>query len=150
MDGLDRVELRPAADLDFYPRYQALYQQIYDERPHLRGEVRTESADGLARCLSQGLLFEVHVDGRWSGIFAAARSSITGVRGIYVIEVILAKEVRGHGLGVAVHKRFAEACAQREPAAIILGTIWNGNLPSLRTAERAGRVNVGAFYFFQV
>jgi RimJ/RimL family protein N-acetyltransferase len=150
VNGINRVELKPPTDLDFYSRYQALYQQIYDERPHLRGEVRTESADGLGRCLSEGLLFEIHVDGRWSGVFAAARNSITGVRGIYVIEVILAKEVRGQGLGVAVHKRFAEAVAQCEPAAIILGTIWDGNLPSRRTAERAGRVNVGAFYFLQL
>jgi hypothetical protein len=150
VNGFERIELKPAADLEFYPRYKALYEQIYVERPRLRGEVRTESADGLGRCLSQGLLFEVYVEGRWSGVFAASRSSITGVRGIYVVEVILAKEERGQGLGVAVHKRFAEAVAQREPEAIILGTIWDGNLPSRRTAERAGRVNVGGFYFVQL
>ena len=149
-NGFDRVELRPAVDLDFYPRYKAIYEQVYVERPQLRGEVRTELADSLARCLAQGFLFEVHVDGRWSGVFAASRSAITGVRGIYVIEVILAKEARGQALGVAVHKRFAEWVVQNEPAAIILGTISNENKPSLRTAERAGRVNVGSFYYFQL
>jgi len=50
------------------------------------------------------------------------------------------------GLGVAVQRRFAERVASCEPRATIWGTVAHAKVPMRRTAERAGRVDVGATY----
>jgi len=143
--GLARVELRRAAGLEFYPQYEAVYAQMLDRRPHLRGEVGAESQPSLAECLEQGLLSEVFVDGTWSGIFAARRDRVAGVRGLQVVEIVLTQSARGQRLGQAVHQRFARSVAQADPATILMGTISPKNTPSLRTALRAGRMEIGAF-----
>ena len=145
--GLGRVALRRGTSLEFYPRYEAAYAQMLDARPHLKGEVDVESRERLAECLEQGLLCEVFVDGAWSGLIAARRDLIAGVRGLQVVEIVLVESARGQGLGAAVHQRFARLVAEADPAAIVMGTISARNLPSLRTALRAGRLEIGAFYW---
>jgi len=145
--GLDRIELRRSTSLDFYQRYEAAYDQMLGERPHLRGDVKVESRETLAACLEEGLLSEVFVDGAWCGLIAARRDMIAGVRGIHVVEIVLTKGARGQGLGVAVHQRFARCVYETDPAAIMIGTISPNNAPSLLTASRAGRLEIGAYHW---
>ena len=145
--GFDRVDLRRSVSVDFYPRYQAIYEAVYAERPALRGEVRTESEDSLADCLGAGLLFEIYVDGKWCGVLAADRRTVAGIRGVYMVEIVLEQGARGQGLGPAVHQRLAAAVADLEPTDIIFGTIAAVNPWSRRTALRAGRVEIGAWHW---
>ena len=145
--GLDRVELRRAAGLAFYPDYEAAYAQMLEERPHLSGVIEAESRETLGECLEQGFLFEVLVDGAWSGLIAARRDLVAGVRGLQVVEIVLTRAARGQGLGLAVHQRFARAVAAIDPATVLLGTISAKNAPSLRTALRAGRLEIGAWHW---
>jgi hypothetical protein len=147
--GLDRVVLVTCDDLACYDRYVALYDEIYLERPWARTELRVENRETLAHCRSQGLLFHAHVDNVWSGIVAGTRSGGAArgaVKGIQVAEIILAGAARGSGLGVAVQRRFAEYVASREPTSMIWGTIAHANVPMRRTAEHAGRVDIGTTY----
>jgi hypothetical protein len=148
--GLDRVTLRRAETLAFYPDYEATYAQVLDERPVLRGEIAAESMETLAECLEQGLVYEVLVDGGWSGLFAARTDLVAGVRGLQVVEIVLTRAARGQGLGAAVHQRFARATAAIEPATIILGTISARNAPSLRTALNAGRLEIGTRHWLDL
>jgi hypothetical protein len=144
--GLGRVELRRSTSLGFYPRYEAAYARMLDARPHLKGEVGVESRERLAECLKQGLLCEALVDGAWSGLIAPRRDLVAGVRGLQVVEIVLVESVRGQGLGLAVHQRFARLVAATDPTTILIGTISAKNTHSLRTALRAGRLEIGAFY----
>jgi hypothetical protein len=144
--GFDRVALVPCTDLDFYDRYVALYDDIHNERPWARNEVTPEDRGSLEDCLAQGLLLHIEVDGAWYGIVAGTHSMREAISGIQVAEIILSRSARGRGVGVAVQRRFAEQVAMREPAAIIWGTIAHANVPMRRTAERAGRMDIGATY----
>jgi hypothetical protein len=145
--GLDRVKLVASTDLASYDRYVALYEEITSERPWMRGVVFPEDRDSLERCCQQGLMFEVLVDGTWSGLVAGSLGTIGGVKGVQVVEIILSRQARGSGLGIAVQRRFAEAVAVRDPSAIIWGTVAGSNMPMRRTAERVGRIDVGAYYW---
>ena len=145
--GLERVELRRSITVDFYPRYQAIYEAVYVARPALRGEVRTETRESLADCLALGLLSEIFIDGNWAGVLAADQRSVMGIQGVYLVEIVLAQEVRGQRLGPAVHQRFAREIVEARPAQIVLGTISDKNPWSRRTALRAGRIEIGAWHW---
>jgi hypothetical protein len=69
------------------------------------------------------------------------------VRGLQVVEIVLIESARGQRLGPAVHQRFARLVAEADPATILMGTISAKNVPSLRAAQRAGRQEIGAFYW---
>jgi RimJ/RimL family protein N-acetyltransferase len=148
--GLARVTLRRPGDLSFYARYVDAYNQAYLARPFMRGAVRTESEKALAESHAEGLLYEITVDGGWAGIVAARRQVIAGVGGTYMVEILLDSAARGQGLGPAVHQRFATRVAGTDPSAIITGTIAAVNVPSLKTATRAGRVEIGAWHWVDV
>jgi hypothetical protein len=49
-----------------------------------------------------------------------------------------------------VHQRLAIKVASVDPSAILTGTIASVNKPSLKTATRAGRIEIGAWYWFDL
>jgi hypothetical protein len=148
--GFERIVLRRARNLDFYPRYVAAYEQMFATRPQLRGQVRIEPENSLANCLEQGLLYEIHVDGGWAGIVAASRETVVGVTGCYMNEIVLEGAARGQSLGPAVHQHFAKVVAAENPSGVITGMIASVNVPSLKTAIRAGRIEIGAWHWWEV
>ncbi|WP_127075590.1 hypothetical protein [Rhodomicrobium lacus] len=145
--GSMRVTLKRSSSLAFYSRYKAVYEATYVERPGLRGEVRTETEDSLGFCLRHGFLFEILVDGRWAGVVAAKWRTLAGIRGVFMVEIVLDGDVRGQRLGPAVHQLFAEAVAMSAPEAVIIGTISAKNPWSLQAARRAGRIEIGAWHW---
>ena len=148
--GLARVTLQRPADLGFYPRYVEAYEQMFLARPQMRGEVRVESEETLAACHAEGLLYEIAVDGAWAGIMAARHQVIAGLSGTYMVEILLDGPARGQGLGPAVHQRLAAKVAAADPSAILTGIIAPVNEPSLKTATRAGRVEIGVWHWIGV
>jgi L-amino acid N-acyltransferase YncA len=144
--GHSRVKLTRRADLDFYPHYVAIYHEMYAERPHLERIVMIESRKSLESCAKEGFLFEIAVDGRVAGIVAAMPRTIASLPGVDVVEIVLDRSARGQALGSAVHQHFATAVAAATPDAVITGTIARENVPSWRTATRAGRIEIGAWY----
>ncbi len=148
--GLARVALHRPADLSFYPRYVAAYNEMFLARPQMRGAVRIECETTLAASHAEGLLYEISVGGLWAGIVAARHQVIVGVRGAYMVEILLDSMVRGQRLGPAVHRRFAANVAATDPSTLITGTIAAVNEPSLKAASRAGRVEIGAWHWVDV
>ena len=148
--GFSRVTLTAASDLKFYPRYVDTYEQVFAVRPELRGEVNIETQDSLGACLAEKLLFEIAVDGAWAGIVAARRQMLAGLDSIFMVEILLDQRARGHGLGLAVHQHFAREVALIDPDAVVSGTIAPVNVPSLKTALKTGRVEIGAWYWTDI
>ena len=148
--GLTRVTLQRPADLRFYPRYVEAYNQMFSARPELRGFVCIEREATLAECRAEGNLYEIAVDGVWAGVIAARRQVVAGLRGIYMVDILLDHTARGQGLGPAVHQRLALKVASVDPSAILTGTIASVNKPSLKTATRAGRIEIGAWCWFDL
>jgi hypothetical protein len=154
-DGLERVTLQRgtrATDLEFYERYVATYAEAYLERPWLPNESEPESPEDMREHLENGQIFEIFVDGHgvenWSGVTGTEPDTAFGLRGFLVLEMLLAKNVRGQRLGAAVQRRLAEAMvASGEPGDVLYGTIGSNNPPMLTTATRAGRVDVGGWFW---
>jgi hypothetical protein len=148
--NVNRLELAASDSLGFYDRYMALYSEIFAERPWARATLRVEDRESLQACLAEGLLFDVYVDGAWCGIIAGIHSARGGINGIEIVDIILARNIRGAGLGVAAQWRFADLVCRSERSAVIWGTISDKNVPMRKTAERAGRVDVGATLYVKL
>ncbi|MDX2008350.1 MAG: GNAT family protein [Meiothermus sp.] len=145
-EGMDRLELCRARDLEFYPRYAAMYVQLFAERLWMPDVSRQESREDMAHYLETALVYEIFVDGQWAGVTVVSRSQDVGATGYYMIEIALEQAFRGAGLGVAVQRSLVELLEDSGGDALF-GTIGAVNAPMLRTAKRVGRTDVGGHYF---
>ena len=143
-EGYGRVALRRPSDMAFYARYQQVLEERFARQPELEEYTRVEVQEDLAEYLEEGTLFEVLVDGSWSGLVGVTRDAEQGLRGFVVIEIVLADSARGQGLGVAVQQRLVEALAF-ESGDVLYGTIDARNTAAVKTAQRSGRVDLGGF-----
>lgn len=143
-EGYDRVALRRPSDMAFYARYRQVLEERFAKQPEFEEYTRIEEQEDFAEYLEEGTLFEVVVDGTWSGIVGVTRDMEQGLRGFVVIEIALADSMQGQGLGVAVQQRLVEALDFQSGDALY-GTIDARNTAAVKTAQRSGRVDVGGF-----
>ncbi len=148
-EGLERIRLEPAQDLDFYPRYVAMYQSLFAERPWMPDVSRQESFEDMRDYLTEDWLYEVFIDETWAGVTAVSPGFEVGAKGYYMIEIALEKTFRGQGLGVALQRRLVMLLAEKTTARslALFGTIGAINTPMLKTATRVGRIDVGGYYW---
>lgn len=135
---MERVHLKRSDSVEFYERYLEEYEDFHSANSHLRALVPVASRDALDTCLSEGLLFEVLVDGNWGGVIAGRKQSAFGMRGFRIVEELLSTSYRSQGLGPALQRHFIDRLPA-ESHAIVHGAIDPLNFPSLKTAKKTGR-----------
>ena len=148
--NLERIKLVRTENLDFYPRYASIYAELYLERPWLSEVSRMESLEDMKSYLEEGVTFEVLLDGNWAGITSFDRSQEHGLSGWYTNEIVLEKHARGQGIGASLQRIVAQTLLehpQTTESDLLWGTIGAINIPMLKTATRAGRVDVGGWYW---
>jgi RimJ/RimL family protein N-acetyltransferase len=141
----ERVRLEPATNLEFYPRYEASYQNLHAKYSWLADVSRMESFDDLQEYLINDQVFEIFVDNQWAGITVASRKAEFGLSGWYMIEITLEERWQGQGLGVAVQRALVSSLEFSE-FDCLFGTIGAVNIPMQKTAARVGRIDIGGEY----
>ncbi len=138
------AELGVAActDVSCYDAYAAIHAADVARDPDQARRVRVESRADLQELAVQGLVFDVVVDGEWAGIVAAEPGTKGGVRGAVVIELLLDHRYRGRGYGAHLSTLLARSLPMPDDECLI-GSIHHQNLPALRSALAAGRIDVG-------
>jgi len=144
-ETLRRVSLERATSLAFYADYEAVYKELQAEHPELEEVVSLETREDMQGYLDDGYVFEIFVDNLWAGITALEDDVQTGLSGLCVMEIALAKAFRAQGLGSAVQRHLASELVKSnvDKDTLLFGTIGEVNVPARRTAERAGRVDLG-------
>lgn len=143
----ERVRVERAADLGFYDEYARHYGRWHREAPGLARHVRVEPREALARHLADGLLFLVVIDGRIGGVMACFGDWCErGLWGYRMAEEFLYPDFRGQGLAAAVQRRYIDALDGSGGRAVF-GWIHPLNAPSIRTATRVGRIDVGGYFY---
>lgn len=144
--GHDALTLRRCVDLEFYPRFRAAYTAYLDGHPELAAGLYLGSEADLAPVVAEGHVYEAWSGDRWAGLVAAARTTYCGRPGYLVHEELLAAEFRGRGLAPGLQRGLID---HLDPAdgALLVGTIHADNRPSLATARRVGRCDVGGHVF---
>jgi GNAT superfamily N-acetyltransferase len=146
--GYERVLLKPSPDTSSYPRYRRAFEDLLQDSPSHREYTRMETEEDLGDLAKAGTLFDVLVDGHWSGITAVDVGNEEGAHGYRMIEILLARHARGQRLGSALQRRLIEALPDRRK--LLLGTIDVRNVAAIRAAERVGRRDVGGYLWVAV
>lgn len=97
----------------------------------------------LPRLHEAGELWAIRASGRIVGLLAVSRQQADNIPTLYSVEEkFVAPEYRGKGYASSALAVFAQQVAALDPFAVISGTIHGLNLPSRRSAVRAGRIAV--------
>lgn len=104
--------------------------------------IETTSLEDYRACATAGGLYVVAHEGRLGGVLAARPGIVRGVPGWEILDT----DLRGRRVAAHVQRRFIDRLDARR-GALVLGTIEATNEPSLRTALRVGRVEVGRWCF---
>lgn len=143
------ITLHSPDDCSFYPEYEQHYEAFWKARPDLKPFVRIESRDDLERYRAAGGLRLIEVDHTFAGVFAALPQTSHGLAGWCMHERILFDPFRGQHLGAAALWHFARTLPPQNNAALF-GTIVPDNQPSLRSARKLGRLDVGGTWWLHI
>ncbi|GGN30399.1 hypothetical protein [Deinococcus daejeonensis] len=141
----DDLTLVPTRDTSRHAEAQAAYDAVDAAHPHHPQEARLLSAEDLQEGIDAGTMFDVHWRGTWAGYAGTLAYPQLGLDAQVVQELLLAPHARGHGLGAALSTLLARHLP--DPAQVLSGTIHGRNRGALNAAARAGRHDVGGWWW---
>jgi hypothetical protein len=142
----DRFSFAPESAAVCYEEYARAYTGFLAASHAMEGRMRTESKETLDECARAGALFILRDGDRLAGLMAARPQTLRGIKGWEIVEEFLWDDYRGRGIAPAMQGRFTSGL-DNSHAQLVFGEIHDLNVPSLRTALRAGRTDVGGWVF---
>jgi L-amino acid N-acyltransferase YncA len=140
------IRLHPDRHGSSYREYTAIFDEFTENNPTWQGRIEKTGRLDYRACGDAGGLYTAEVDGEFGGVIAALPGTLRGVAGWVVYEEILAAKFRGRGLGSHLQALFA--CELDIGSnKLLLGTIDEENIASIRTAARCGRRDIGGWVF---
>ncbi|GGM06743.1 hypothetical protein GCM10010841_13760 [Deinococcus aerophilus] len=142
------LSLRPTTDLSNYVDARAAYAAVDAAHPEHPGQARLLSEEDLQATIDAGTMFDVLWHGGWSGYAGTLPDTRLGLPAQVVQELLFAPHARGHGLGPSL----STLLARHLPAdgRVLSGTIHGENRGALTAARRAGRQDVGGWWWLDL
>ncbi|EGT4328311.1 hypothetical protein AUM89_22195, partial [Cronobacter sakazakii] len=139
----DTVTLRLAEYVDFEWCRRALmdaYQYSLLAIPALRGNLCPVDEEELSNHISEGNAHIVYEEGIRVGLIICERGDVAFLRGYRISEEVIVPAFRGRSLASFAQRLLCNSLyhSSREPI-LLTGTIIPENLPSIKTAVKAGR-----------
>lgn len=145
--GSEALDLVPAAPDEAAAFLVPGYARVAAADPDLGSRLFPATSDDLESCRADGHLWWWTVQGERAGLIAARNDEVLGIRGLLMVEELVAAKFAGRGTAALAQRELAKrACASCADVKIV-GTIDAANAPSRATARRAGRAEVAAWHF---
>jgi len=141
-----RFSFGPESAAACYDEYARAYAEFLDASPVMEGRITAESQRSLDECARAGALFSLRDGDRLAGLMAARPDNARGINGWLIVEEFLWPDYRGQRMAPAMQRRFTSGL-DTSKGQLVFGEILDMNVPSLRTAVRAGRTDVGGWVF---
>jgi len=142
------VTLESISPADAIELITPIYRHLAEETPELTDRVPPADLDGLTGCADGGTLHAWAIDGVRAGVIATRLTTHRLVTGSLMWEIASLPEFRGRGSAAAAQVALAKVLFDEHGREhVLFGEIDTDNHASRRTAERVGRVEVGAHYW---
>lgn len=137
------LTLTPTLDLRHYPQAQEAYAAQAARHPNHPEQARLQSREDMQEAVDAGSMFDVLLNGVWSGYVGTLLEIKAGLPVHLVQEMLLTPEARGRGYGPYL----STLLAQHLPGdgRVLLGDIHGENLGAQRAAKAAGRHDIGGW-----
>lgn len=133
------VTVRLAHDRDLWTFYASAYRHFHASSPDLASVVLPLSQADFQDSLSQNEVFEIRLAQLRAGLFIARPAYRDGMHGYMLKDEILDTPFRFRGLAAHAQRRLARLLLGGRRN-VLFGVIAPENLPSVRAAEKAGRI----------
>lgn len=140
------IHLRSHLTGTAYADYVRWHDEFMRAHPEWEGRIAKTTRETFDDCAENGVLCSVEIRARRAGVLLARPGTIRGMSGWLMVDELLSSRYRGRGFAARMQRLFLERL-DPETHPIVLGTIDDQNLPSLRTAQRVGRSDVGGWVF---
>jgi hypothetical protein len=140
------MSLEPDSGLSCYGDYEQMFADVVRRNPNRQDRLSLESMDSLEQCARNGAMYCLRDRGVLAGVIAARLGAVRGIQAWYMVEEILGTTYQGRGLAPIMQRHFLLRL-DRSSAPLVIGEIDDENVPSLRTALRVGRKDVGGWVF---
>ncbi|WP_288475055.1 N-acetyltransferase [uncultured Pantoea sp.] len=125
------------------------YRTSWHKLPHLRGQLLATSSQELRDDIAGGHVCLIVWQGRVAGLMICVPRRLAFMEGFQIMDEVITPAFQGRGLAARAQRCLQQQLSQRYgPAALLTGTILPGNLPSLRSAQNAGRRCLLKYHFF--
>ena len=143
------AELRSVVSFaGLHDRYRKAFDAFVSDHPVVGAELWPTSLSEFEDLNSTGCVREVWIDDQWAGVIAAnVEDGFWGIPCHVIYEELLDEPFRGRGLAPVLQYEFLQHL-DRERSNLVVGTIHALNHASRRTAQRAGRIDVGGYDFY--
>lgn len=142
-----RVTLAPFADVtQAISLIETRFAHLKRESPDLWRNISPASADDLRQWHRDGELYSIQTEDATAGLIAAPTGSIEWIEGDEMSEEVVAVDYAGQRHAASAQTELAFKRRDRGQR-FLIGTIDSLNLPSRRSAERAGRFSVLDYVF---
>lgn len=139
-----QLQLRPAETAMHYDALVAAYAAVNAQHPDHPRQASVQSREDMDELASAGTLFDVLLDGEWSGYVGAVPQGDTlGMPAWVVQELALTPQARGRGYGRYLSGMLARVLSHDRP--VLIGTIHADNSGARAGAMAAGRHDVGGW-----
>ena len=150
----DALTLKPAASADFeWCRHALLegYKHSWSTIPALSGSLCSVDNEDLGNHIFEGHAYIVQEQGVRVGLIICEKENVAFLRGYRISEEVILPAFRGRSLASRAQRLLRNHFYNfsREDC-LIAGTILPENLPSIKTAENAGRTCVLRYEFLPV
>lgn len=136
IDNMIKYDLPLAIPKDYYDWYYNQYHIFHQLRPDFVDRVQVNSKEMMDKCLEQGLLYQLELNGEIAGLIAGEKERFLGESAVYIDEILTSSAFRGKGYASKLLGSFVGLIN----AKYLTCHIDNDNVTSTKTALRAGEV----------
>lgn len=150
----DTLKIAPAVYADLKWCRQALaeaYQHTFLTVPALKNNLYSMEEDELSNHILEGDVYIFQEYGIRVGLIICGKGEIAFLQGYRISEEVILPTFRGRSLASRAQRLLCNhlyRSSRKTP--LITGTIIPGNVPSIKTAERAGRTCILKYQFLPV
>ncbi len=142
------LTLEPTSETWAYHAIPDIREQLEPEVPLWGGTASASPQELLEACAEQGTLWRALYEGEYAGLMAVRWGRLRGLEGWEIVLELLAPACRGRGLASSLQRSTVRRLASS--GGLIFGAIDEENQPSIRTAQRVGRVDIGGWVLMEV